>query len=124
MKKTFLITAGSHVENGKVYKKGSNVSSEKDLVALYGEKFILIQTAEEAQATIEEPQKAPEPLIALPGEDKTDKFPLAAENGYTVCKSGNAYIVLDEDNDVISEKQDDLTSVGKVKAFIEDLINN
>lgn len=65
--KIFRVMGGGHVEEGKTYKKGELVSTERDLAGMFGEKFRLVSESPNPDS------KIPLPKIPAPAEEKGKK---------------------------------------------------
>lgn len=56
-KRLFRVLSGSHDEGGKIYQKGEEVSSERDLVSMFANKFEAV--GDFTPAVVETPDPAP-----------------------------------------------------------------
>jgi hypothetical protein len=72
-----LPNTGTHRVNGQDYKGGDVIESDRDLTALFPQKFELVETLAEVTA-----------------KDVTDTFPAAGENGLQVQQRGGWYYLL------------------------------
>lgn len=136
-KRYFKVLAGSHSQDGVLYKKGSIITSYNDLVQLFGEgKFKEVDALEYEKAQKKVPQKkvinvAPKEEVEEDdedeessfGEDVTDRFSSAEDNDLKVFKSDEGYTVVDSDEPSIALNKKPLLKV-KVAGFIEKYINS
>ena len=131
---------GEHEQNGRTYKPGDVIDTEKDLCAMFIGKFDLIHDTD-----VEDSGKKTKPTISTPSdEDKDDKEDLKSESlseeskygkdvtenfkkalviGVLVFekvkKNGKWYTVIDpDDNSVLNKKN---LRKGKVNGFLKSI---
>lgn len=110
----FKLDGGLHAEGDEVYAKGDIVESSKDLVALFGKKFILVDDSPMVSTGPVTPNQE-NPL----GEDVTANF-ASVPDGFLVFKSKGWYNVAAEDDPTVAVNQDKMRKA-VVGEFLESL---
>lgn len=111
---------GDHSDEfGRDYTQGDIITTDHDLVALFGDKFEALDTLPPPKKVDDKPTKdVPEHVMKF-GKDVTDEFEIASEAGFLVFKKGSWYNVFDDEDPSIPLNENGIRK-GKVKAFIED----
>jgi hypothetical protein len=123
-----LPNAGMHGEpiNGakkkfKLYKPGEVVSSERDLVKLFPNKFVALPDVAAPTDDVVEVSEDTAPTSKPLGKDVTEKFDDAVENDLLVFYKSQKYYVTEKDDvaDVLNEKP---LKKSEVVPFIENYL--
>lgn len=95
----FLVEAGSHREDGVTYKKGEIVTTQSNLVVMFGEDiFKALDSKDDDEVEEEEDEDDLSFDEIKMGKNVTDDFPLAETLGLLVFKKGAYYRVSDVDD--------------------------
>lgn len=123
-KQQFVLTGGGHRESdGTSYTRGEVVESDRDLVALFPNKFAPVGTSEAAVAQARAKEKAgvKEEADDKAGDDITKDFAKADACGVVVRRDGRKYQVYDAtDGELLNDEP--LTKKSDVTDFIDVLL--
>lgn len=98
----FKLLHGVHYENGMMHEPGDVVDSDKNLMALFVNRFERISEEEAEKSPTGRPVVEKGPVGDL-GEDVTEEFPIATNMGLRVFHSGREYRVVDENDESLHE---------------------
>lgn len=117
----FKLLGGNHIdEKGRQYVRGDIITTNHDLAASFGAKFLTLEKETEKEVA-SEPVVEESEQVMKHGEDVTDKFPKASDNGFIVFQKGAYFHVVDAD---APEKRLNKKGLSKTAAtaFIKKLI--